>query len=299
MIETYKDVYVGGHGIIYDSNFNILSSTLDRYEDFGGLKSWPKDDINFNPSRKVVNLPEGEYIHLLHPHDIHVWGHFREILSQLYFFQDESFKDAIALVNPSHFGEERRDLHFDAFGFSGRVAKVRPSTNPRLPYYKVPTLHRIPASVFRRPSSIHLNFIREKWFSFLNLPAARVRKKLYLSRASTHVRRVLNEDEVIQFLTSCGFYIFTGKESFRDQAHLFRDADIIIGAHGAAFFNCIFCNFNPRILEVCPDNREVHMWKGQTELLGATNYSLVTQKGDRDLSHEIPIQLIKDFLNKE
>tara|TARA_Y100001963_G_scaffold56242_1_gene78702 strand:- start:42614 stop:43510 length:897 start_codon:yes stop_codon:yes gene_type:complete len=297
MINSYKNVYIGSHGICYNKDGTIIPSTLDAYNDFNGSTAWPDENISFNPSRPVAQLPDHHYIHLLHPYNIHVWGHFREILTQLYFFQEEKFSDFKLLVNPSHFGEDNRDFHFKCFGYEHKVAKIQPSPRADLPYYKVSSLHQVKHDLSKYPSLLHLQYMRNKWFKELRLPPEKNLKKVYVSRVGSPTKRpIKNEREVINFLKSKGFYIFTGNETFRDQALLFRDAEMIIGAHGAAFFNVLFCNHNPRILEICPHNREVHMWRCQAETLGLDQYQVTTEPADNNFSFSIPLNLIKRFI---
>ena len=44
------------------------------------------------------------------------------------------------------------------------------------------------------------------------------------------------------------------KLDFFKQIHLFQNAKIIIGAHGAAFANLIFCKPNTKVLDIIPEN---------------------------------------------
>ena len=50
-----------------------------------------------------------------------------------------------------------------------------------------------------------------------------------------------------------GFSIHkTGKMSFFEQIYLFSNAKVIVGAHGAAFTNLVFCNPKTKIIEIIP-----------------------------------------------
>ena len=57
------------------------------------------------------------------------------------------------------------------------------------------------------------------------------------------------------YLKKKGFAILkVGKLNFFEQIHLFQNAKIIIGAHGAAFANLIFCKPNTKVLDIIPEN---------------------------------------------
>ena len=58
-----------------------------------------------------------------------------------------------------------------------------------------------------------------------------------------------------QNLKKKGFVVYkVGELDFFEQIHLFQNAKIIIGAHGAAFANLIFCKPNTKILDIIPEN---------------------------------------------
>lgn len=63
-----------------------------------------------------------------------------------------------------------------------------------------------------------------------------------LLRRSTTARALTNEQELEDRLTGLGFVaVYPEKLSFQDQFHLFSNAEVIVGATGAAFANIIFC----------------------------------------------------------
>ena len=98
-----------------------------------------------------------------------------------------------------------------------------------------------------------LNDLRNK---FLNKkPPKNYPKKIYIDRSdskSNHrdLRKVTNEDEILDFLKKEGFSIIRlGDLNFIDQVNLFHNASQIIGLHGAGFANLVFCKPNTFVLE--------------------------------------------------
>jgi len=64
---------------------------------------------------------------------------------------------------------------------------------------------------------------------------------VYISRRDTQERRVLNEDAVVDALEDYGFESYRLADySVAEQAVLFDEADLVVGAHGAGFSNLVY-----------------------------------------------------------
>ncbi|AXV14444.1 hypothetical protein CYG48_01145 [Neorhizobium sp. SOG26] len=87
----------------------------------------------------------------------------------------------------------------------------------------------------------------------VDVPSERGRK-IYASRLDAgSTRRILNEDAVCELMASYGFEIITpGKLTVEEQITTFRDADVIVGAHGAGMTNLLFSQASkgPRVVEL-------------------------------------------------
>ena len=88
-------------------------------------------------------------------------------------------------------------------------------------------------------------------------------RKIYVSRLGASARKMINEPELISQLGRLGFAVISAeKMGFLEQANAFRDAQIIVGAHGAGLVNSVFARPNSQIIELRPLNRqgESPMW---------------------------------------
>jgi len=84
-------------------------------------------------------------------------------------------------------------------------------------------------------------------------PSAGPGKRLYLSREGAAIRKVTNEPAVIDMLSRHGFdAVEPAGVPFRQQAGLFRSADVVVAPHGAALANLMFCRPGTRVLEFFP-----------------------------------------------
>ena len=79
-------------------------------------------------------------------------------------------------------------------------------------------------------------------------------RKIYLTRNSSR-GRILNEEQIIDILVKEGFEILEfSKLSFASQVQLFHEAEVIIGATGAAFTNMLWCRADTQIYIMYSDH---------------------------------------------
>ena len=82
-------------------------------------------------------------------------------------------------------------------------------------------------------------------------------KRIFLSRKSSKNRQY-NEEEVIALVSKFGFTVVCPEEyDLYDQMALFKGAECIIGASGAAFSNLLFCKEGCKI--ICFVSRELNI----------------------------------------
>lgn len=79
----------------------------------------------------------------------------------------------------------------------------------------------------------------------------RARGRLLVGRAGGVSRQVQRWEEIRNKLLPLGFVEFDpGQASLAEQASVFRGAGIVVGAHGAALTNLVFCQPGTRVLEM-------------------------------------------------
>jgi capsular polysaccharide biosynthesis protein len=89
-------------------------------------------------------------------------------------------------------------------------------------------------------------FLRD---TFLNEQApVKTGRKIYVKR--TGKRRIINNGEIERYLDSQGFEsVQCENYTIAEQAAIFYNADVIVGPHGAAFTNAVFCKPDTKIVE--------------------------------------------------
>lgn len=83
--------------------------------------------------------------------------------------------------------------------------------------------------------------------------AGRPGRRIYVARTDAAARRMRSEGALIDRLAAAGFEIVVpGALTFRQQAALFREARLVVGAHGAGMANIVFCERGAFVLELMP-----------------------------------------------
>lgn len=87
-------------------------------------------------------------------------------------------------------------------------------------------------------------------------------RRIHVSRRGASFRRVTNEAEVSALLARHGFEeILGGQLSVAEQRRCFREAAVVVGVHGAAMTNLVYCEPGTRVLEFfAPDYVSLEYW---------------------------------------
>lgn len=126
-----------------------------------------------------------------------------------------------------------------------------------LTLYKELILIENPLSGHFNPS--HLNIFRTEFKQFRKKEPF---TKIYISRKKARSRKIINENELTDFLIEKGFKIIeTDYMSFQDQVFLFSNSSFLISSHGAGLTNMIFMPENAKIIELMPEFSSVDKYE--------------------------------------
>lgn len=80
-------------------------------------------------------------------------------------------------------------------------------------------------------------------------------KRIYVKRGDVKYRKVINEDEILNYLKSLGFVVVVMEgRTVQEQADIFYSSDVIVAPHGSALTNLLFVRPNTKVIELLPDN---------------------------------------------
>jgi capsular polysaccharide biosynthesis protein len=109
------------------------------------------------------------------------------------------------------------------------------------------------------------------------------KRRLFVGRGAAAFRQWRNEDEVFHFLKGHGFErIACDKLSVAEQRRVFSEAEVVVGAHGAALANIIYCRPETTFVEVFPSNYvDASMWPASS-YLRLKHYYVLGEGATRD-----------------
>ncbi|MEK8022816.1 MAG: glycosyltransferase family 61 protein [Candidatus Hydrogenedentota bacterium] len=129
-------------------------------------------------------------------------------------------------------------------------------------------LHLAARTIYRASPVEDIPYLRGKLARLMdtcldpvNSGASSPKRRIYISRAKSRYRHIQNESAVFELLRGrFGFeMIFSEDLSVREQARIFNEAEIVVGAHGANLTNTLFCRpgcvllefFHPEWVNIC------------------------------------------------
>jgi capsular polysaccharide biosynthesis protein len=125
-------------------------------------------------------------------------------------------------------------------------------------------------------------------------------KKIFLDRSHSSYNhcQIKNPKDLTVLIKKNKFSIYhPEKISFKKQIFLFVNASIIIGAHGAAFTNIIFCKPKTKIIEIMPSNHYNKKCERLCKILKLKYFRIVTKKNDTDRNYPYRITIEKKHLD--
>ena len=101
-----------------------------------------------------------------------------------------------------------------------------------------------------QPDVEALTLVRDHMLSFVK-DKALADRRLFIDRESSSSKRIVNQKELMEILTKYDFEIIKPENfSVLEQIATFRNSNFIIGAHGAALANLMFCKPQTNVIEI-------------------------------------------------
>jgi capsular polysaccharide biosynthesis protein len=252
-IEKYQDVYLlGNKFVLVNQDFEVLESSLPTYQH--------KADPRWidRKSAVIAQMFDNEIIEVTEPVAViansswkNYWHWHLQCLPNIELLKQANLFDQVSLVVPPLNGWREKSL--ELLGISdNKVIKARNQI------IKFKTLYR--SSIVNKNDQalcdpfVHQLFTALKQSPLLSKPSGPAPRRLYVSRQDCpQRRRLVNERELTNALTALDFEIVTpGELSYEQQICRFKEAEIIIGCHGAGLTNIGFADSKATLIEIFP-----------------------------------------------
>lgn len=197
-------------------------------------------------ARVRKSLKNGPYL-LAHTSYCEGYGHWmsdtiprlyvmRDLLSDLKLILPSNYKYAFYLDSLLPFTKFKKDqIHYE----SSKVCWIQDIV---IPAHVGPTFCNVRDEVLQE--------IRSLYHETFNVSTKEPWRKIYVSRAKTSRRFVINENEVVELLQNKGFEVVHFQDlSFKQQVHLSSESSIMVGLTGSGLNNMMFMNPGSKVLE--------------------------------------------------
>lgn len=100
-----------------------------------------------------------------------------------------------------------------------------------------------------QPNLYQVDFLRNLFKDYFNPEPPT--KKIFLSRKTAGRRHIINEAELLAEISGCGYEIIYCEDlNVFQQVKLFSEALVVMGPHGSAFTNIIFCKKQTVVIDI-------------------------------------------------
>ena len=112
-------------------------------------------------------------------------------------------------------------------------------------------------------------------------------RKIFIGREGAKHRPLIHEEQILTEIRKRGFQgVRCGQMSVSDQARIFNAAEIIVGAHGAALTNLVFCRPGTRVIELFSPKYVNPCYRDICVSLDLQHSAVIGSGEDWELSHK-------------
>ncbi|MEM7167235.1 MAG: glycosyltransferase family 61 protein [Planctomycetota bacterium] len=244
-----EDVFVAGipNGRLVSDQFIVTSAAGKIFADSAITKrQLAHSDAPFRRRWPAARCLEGAHVVLASRYWENYYHWLFDIVSRLSLIEQfDDLRELPLLVPKGLKGFQLESL--DLFGVDRKRLVEIDGSPVQVEWLVYPSLPRPLAT----PNPWVVFWLREKLLAAAGPPSRPPYRRLYITRRDSALRKLLNEDEIEGRLHKLGFETVCCSDfGLLQQVELFRDAEIVVGPHGAGFSNMLFAPTTAPMLEI-------------------------------------------------
>lgn len=249
--ETFVAVIPNGLVWMYKLGFVVITPDNKLLKEASRRKKFPEDLIMSSPKMPPIFKIDGQVAAILGPNNYFTW--ICQVLPGVELLR----RSGIDMNSIDKFA-----IHFSEKSFQKQTLNLLGIPEEKIvsfsQHHHIQGKKLIVTSPIMTEKPIHMRipkwgyeFLRREFLVGKDVENTAKKKRLYISRSQAKVRQVVNEKEVIEFLSKYGFEsVILESLPVAEQAFLMSQAEVVISPHGAGLTNTIFCNPGTKVIEV-------------------------------------------------
>lgn len=250
-IYTVKDVYVSWDGAVF-KNLQVFTPSLvrpefkSRFQDTFLLRQWFGEQVELPESEPGIAVAHNQWSAENYYH----W--LVDTLPRLLILRNQ-YPGYLLLVPQPLPPKQLPDYIEKSASVFGFVKYYPLNTKQILRAKNVVIAELTAESLFQNPDLV--TRVREELIAALCPEPTVPTRRVYASRATQSIRRVVNEEEMEDLLVAHGFEtVYFEKLSFLEQIQLMRETSVLMGTHGASMTNLMFLPHEAKVIELLNRN---------------------------------------------
>jgi hypothetical protein len=246
LLEAIDSEFSFRNNYVLDQELNVL--TEDRSEDLNKILPPPI----YNELLEEPTKLDGTVVYLSDPNPVNYFHWMCRVLPLLQIYR-RFYGLEIQDIDAFYVGRfNSRNFHKESFKRLG-ISETKLIQNACKADKLVAAIVNKSTECGESLSKDSYLFTRNLFLANISVSSNHSKPRIYVERGLTAIRKIINEDEIIQLLKKYGFRtVSMDGKAIQEQATLFSQAEAIVAVHGAALTNLLFIQPGTKVIELMP-----------------------------------------------
>lgn len=284
--------FLGNTGIVVQNSKIIVESTMDISRMIYS-KAYRKPKLLRSKTKKGIFT---SILHLNYSNNFYHWN--IDCLPRLYNIKMIPFTKEIHLIIHKNQPTYQKEILSFFIEKDPRLKPVYITNGEKwnLPEFWLPSFVTSGQSGFMPRENI--DYVRSTILEGYGIQSSTKNKAVYISRRLAKKRKLLNEIEIEEYLSSIGVeIIYMESLSFKAQIEAIHNAKLIISPHGAGLSHVLY-TISAKVIEIHPSNYVQTHYCMLSSACGHDYECFVGEKMDENKNYNVNLRTFKIFINR-